>query len=201
MLGFEWGCLLGLKWGNLWGTRWEFLWEALLGFLWENLLGFLLASLLGPLWGPQWARISLVVSVPGLWVSGLLGLHLGPTWLGMGMLGQWWQRARRAGHAYAEGAALHGSPPERHNVAPTRRAVLWGLILPAVTLVTLILWPMAGLALLLIWPLQALRLWRRYGDLAMALAMTFGKLAEGQGVLTYWWRRLTRAQARLIEYK
>lgn len=116
-------------------------------------------------------------------------------------LGQWWQRTRRAGHAYAEGAALHGAPPERHNIAPTRRAVLWGLALPTLTLLALFLWPVAGVALLAIWPLQVMRLRRRYGDTAMALAMTFGKLAEGQGVLSYWWRRLTGARARLIEYK
>ncbi len=116
-------------------------------------------------------------------------------------VGQWWQRARRAGHAYAEGAALHGAPPERHNVAPTRRALLWGLGLPLLTLAALVLWWPAALALLLIWPVQVLRLWRRYGDGAQALAMTFGKLPEAQGVLTYGWRRLTGARPALIEYK
>lgn len=116
-------------------------------------------------------------------------------------LGQWWQRTRRAGHAFAEGAALHGAPPERHNVMPTRRAVLWGLVLPGVTVLMLIILPLAGCALLLIWPAQVLRLYRRYGDWAFALAMTFGKLAEGQGVLSFWWRRITGARARLIEYK
>lgn len=114
---------------------------------------------------------------------------------------QWWQRTRRAGHAYAEGAALHGAPPERHNVAPMQRAVLWGIVLPVMTLAMLIFWLPLGVVLLLIWPLQVFRLRRRYGDTAMALAMTFGKLAEGQGVLTYWRRRLTGARARLIEYK
>lgn len=115
--------------------------------------------------------------------------------------GQWWQRTRRAGHAFAEGAALHGAPPERHNVIPTRRAVIWGLVLPMLTLLALIFLPVLGLVLLLIWPVQVLRLYQRYGDWAVALAMTFGKLAEGQGVLSYWRRRATGAQARLIEYK
>jgi GT2 family glycosyltransferase len=116
-------------------------------------------------------------------------------------VGQWWQRSRRAGHAYAEGAALHGAPPERHNVGPTRRAILWGGVLPLLTLVLLFLfWPV-GIVLLLIWPAQVFRLWRRYGDLAESLAMTFGKLPEGQGALTYYWRRLRGARATLIEYK
>jgi GT2 family glycosyltransferase len=111
--------------------------------------------------------------------------------------GQWWNRARRAGHAYAEGAAMHGRPPERHKVAETRRAALWGLALPAATILALLF----GVALLLLWPVQVARLWRRSGDLAEALALTFGKLAEGQGVATYWLRRLTGGQKRLIEYK
>ena len=39
---------------------------------------------------------------------------------------QWWKRMRRGGHAFAEGAALHGAPPERHFVSETRRALVWG---------------------------------------------------------------------------
>ncbi|WP_299964569.1 glycosyltransferase [uncultured Roseobacter sp.] len=116
-------------------------------------------------------------------------------------VGQWWQRTRRAGHAYAEGAALHGAPPERHNIAPLRRALLWGVVLPGLTLLALLIWLPLGVFLLLIWPLQVLRLRRRYGDTSMALAMTFGKLAEAQGALTYWWRRLIGKRSRLIEYK
>lgn len=116
-------------------------------------------------------------------------------------VGQWWKRAARAGHAYAEGAALHGAPPERHKVAETRRAVLWGLVLPALTLATMLVWGLPGAAVLLLWPVQIARLWRRTGDIAQALALTFGKLAEAQGVVTYWWRRLTGGQKRLIEYK
>jgi GT2 family glycosyltransferase len=34
--------------------------------------------------------------------------------------------ARRAGHAYAEGAAMHGAPPERHGVAGRNRALPGG---------------------------------------------------------------------------
>ena len=115
--------------------------------------------------------------------------------------GQWWKRARRAGHAYAEGAAMHGAAPERHKVTETRRAVLWGLVLPNVTLIAVLLWPLLGLALLLIWPLQIARLWHRSGDLAEAIAQTISKLAEGQGVASFWARRLTGGQRRLIEYK
>ena len=42
----------------------------------------------------------------------------------MTRMAQWWQRARRAGHTYAEGVALHGSAPERYRVAELRRTLL-----------------------------------------------------------------------------
>lgn len=114
---------------------------------------------------------------------------------------QWWRRAQRAGHAYAEGAALHGAAPERHYVPQLRRAALWGLVLPVVTLAAGFFSIWALFVLLLIWPLQIARLWRKHRDIAAALTMTFCKLPEAQGLLTYWWRRLIGARSRLIEYK
>lgn len=114
--------------------------------------------------------------------------------------GQWWHRTRRAGHAYAEGAALHGAPPERHNVAQTRRALLWGGLLPALTLIGAALTPWA-LVLLLVWPVQILRLSRRGLPLAHAAFLAVGKIPEAFGVMSYLWRRATRQRSRLIEYK
>ena len=118
---------------------------------------------------------------------------------GMTRLGQWWKRAARAGHAYAEGAALHGRAPERHGVAGTRRALLWGAALPAAALLGTLATPLAPL-LLLAYPAQVARLSRREGWTRAAF-LTLGKLPEAQGVLTYGWRRLTGRRGRLIEYK
>ncbi|MEO0634685.1 MAG: glycosyltransferase [Pseudomonadota bacterium] len=114
--------------------------------------------------------------------------------------GQWWTRARRAGHAYAEGAALHGAPPERHNVAETRRAVLWGLAIPAAALLGASLTPWA-LALLLAWPVQIARLSLRGQNPESALFLTLGKLPEALGVLDYHIRRLVQRPSHVIEYK
>ena len=114
--------------------------------------------------------------------------------------GQWWQRVRRGGYAFAEGVALHGAQPERHCVPELRRLVLWGMVLPLVTLLGALLTPWA-LLLLLAWPAQVLRLRLRGLPWYRALFLTLGKLAEAQGALTYWWRRMTRTGARLIEYK
>ena len=114
-------------------------------------------------------------------------------------IGQWWKRCRRSGHAFAEGAAMHGAPPERHWVAETRRALLWGAVLPLVTLAGLIATPWAAL-ILLIYPLQVLRLSRRLG-LERAFFLTLTKFPEAMGVVQYHLNRLRRRRSGLIEYK
>jgi len=117
----------------------------------------------------------------------------------MTRIGQWWRRTRRSGHAFAEGAALHGAAPERHWVTETRRAVLWGAILPLVAFLGLVVTPWAGL-LLLAYPVQILRLSRRLGW-ERAAFLVLGKFPEVQGVLEFHLNRLRRRRARLIEYK
>ena len=113
---------------------------------------------------------------------------------------QWWKRAKRAGHAYAEGAALHGAPPERHGVKPTRSALIWGGALPLVALLGMVLTPWS-LLLLLAWPLQVIRLALRDGDWAQAFFVTAGKLPEAQGALEFFLNRLRGRRGGLIEYK
>ena len=123
----------------------------------------------------------------------------------MTRLGQWWNRSKRAGYAYAEGAWIHGAPPERHNVREVRRIAFWGLLLP---LAILLLGALDArlLLLALVYPLQVARIalqgqastllsWQR------ALFLTLGKFAEGQGALKFAFNRLTSQQATLIEYK
>lgn len=117
----------------------------------------------------------------------------------MTRIGQWWTRTRRSGHAFAEGAALHGAAPERHWVTETRRAVLWGAVLPLVAFSGLVVTPWAGL-LLLAYPVQILRLSRRLGW-ERAAFLVLGKFPEVQGVLEFHLNRLRRRRARLIEYK
>lgn len=112
---------------------------------------------------------------------------------------QWWRRSRRAGHAFAEGAALHGAPPDRHWVAETRRALLWGAVLPLAVVLAGLAHP-AGWLLVLLWPAQVARLARR-GGLEWAFFTVLGKLAEAQGALGYYLDRLRGRQRGLIEYK
>nr|WP_217630661.1 glycosyltransferase [Paracoccus tibetensis] len=112
---------------------------------------------------------------------------------------QWWRRSRRTGHAYAEGAALHGAPPERHWRTETRRALVWGALLPAAAILGALVHP-AALLLLLAYPAQVLRLSRRMGW-ERAFFNVLGKFPEALGALSYLVNRLRRRQVRLIEYK
>ncbi|KIC15521.1 glycosyltransferase [Leisingera sp. ANG-DT] len=113
--------------------------------------------------------------------------------------GQWWNRSRRAGHAFAEGAALHGAGPEHHWVAETRRAFLWGAILPAAIVMAGLLRPALLLAAL-IYPAQVLRLSRRMG-FEQALFSVLGKFAEAAGALEFYWRRWRGSARGILEYK
>ena len=125
------------------------------------------------------------------------------TWhdAGMTRFGQWWKRTKRAGHAFAEGAALHGAPPERHWVRETRRALLWGAVLPVVILAALLVSPRLGLVLALAYPVQVVRLGLREGDWARAFFNVLGKFAEAQGALGYYLSRLRGRKRGLVEYK
>ena len=113
--------------------------------------------------------------------------------------GQWWRRSKRAGHAFAEGAARYGHAPEKHWRREAQRALLWGIGLPLGGAIGLLITPWGGL-ILLAWPLQMLRLSRSMGS-AGAFFSVLGKLPEGLGALSYYWARLRRRRVGLIEYK
>lgn len=115
-------------------------------------------------------------------------------------ISQWWKRSRRAGHAFAEGAFLHGAGPERHWVAETRRAVLWGMVLPLIALLGAVLIHPLALLLLLAWPLQVVRLTPRMGG-EQAFFTTLAKLPEAMGVAEFHLNRLRGRRKGLIEYK
>jgi GT2 family glycosyltransferase len=114
---------------------------------------------------------------------------------------QWWRRSRRGGHAYAEGYALHGRPPERHKASELARALLWGGALPVASLAGSVLLGPWALLMLLAYPLQVLRLRSRGEDWARAVFLTLAKFPEAQGVLDYVVARMSGRRRGLIEYK
>jgi glycosyltransferase involved in cell wall biosynthesis len=119
---------------------------------------------------------------------------------------QWWRRTLRGGYAFAEGAFLHGSTPERHWRRESRRAWFWGLLIPLLTLITCMLIGGAGLLLLLVYPLQVVRLARR-GDGAsrnnwvLAFFLVLGKFPEMLGQIKFLLNRFGAGKSALIEYK
>jgi len=126
----------------------------------------------------------------------------------MTRFGQWWKRSVRAGYAFAEGAWLHGAPPERHWVKETRSIRRLGIYLPLIVLVAA--WPTKGFSLLLlaIYPVMVYRIYRyakRTGRsakdaLLFSLACIGAKFPQAQGALRFYWGKLLRKPSKLIEY-
>lgn len=124
----------------------------------------------------------------------------------MTRFGQWWRRSVRAGYAYAEGASLHGAPPERHWLRESRRAWVWGLGIPLLVALASIWMGLWALVLLLVYPLQMLRLARRGGRSArenavQAVFLVLGKFPEMLGQMRFVLNRFTAGNPALIEYK
>jgi hypothetical protein len=122
---------------------------------------------------------------------------------------QFWKRSERAGHAFAEGAAIHGARPERHWVHPLRSIIFWGMALP--TAILLLAWPTRGASLLLVlaYPLQIIRVALRSHATGMpwrdswlySAACVLGRFPHAVGALRYWHSRLLGRRQTLIEYK
>ena len=133
----------------------------------------------------------------------------------MTRFGQWWRRARRAGHAYAEGASLHGNGPYRHNVRQLRSAWLWGLTLPALAvagaaaalLLGPIWWtlPAVVLGLLAVQTMRIASRRRRAGVSKLAFVYAvfcmIAKPAQAIGALEFRVNRMLGRRRKLIEYK
>ncbi len=124
----------------------------------------------------------------------------------MTRIGQWWLRSVRAGFAFAEGARLHGAPPERHWVRESRSAVVWGAAIPLAIVVAAAAVGPAALLAVAVYPLQVLRLALRapgHGATRWwrALFLVAGKFPEAQGQVKSWLRHVRDRRAVLIEYK
>jgi len=140
-----------------------------------------------------------------------MGVHDG----GMITFRQWWLRAVRNGHAYAENAALQAGPGERGSLRPVASMLLWGLFAPLAAL--------GGLAAAAANPCAAVlplaiifgyaflfarihRSSRRLGEshrhaALYALFCMLAKLPYCLGAIRYWVARARRRPSALIEYK
>jgi hypothetical protein len=124
----------------------------------------------------------------------------------MTRFGQWWRRSERAGHAFAEGAWLHGRPPEWHGVRQVASSIAWGFLLPVVVLGLVLAGFKGAIVVLLLYPIQVARIAisgqrSTRENWINALFLVLAKFAEFIGNARFAFNRLRRAPARLIEYK
>ncbi|MGP0066212.1 MAG: glycosyltransferase [Isosphaeraceae bacterium] len=130
--------------------------------------------------------------------------------MAMTRFSQWWKRAVRCGHAYAEGSARYGRTPERHFVRQTRSAIFWGIVLPALAF-GLAWWTWgASLVLLagylvLFWRAErfyrAGRGWPAGDARVYGASCVLAKFAHVYGIAKYWTRRIRGTPVRIIEYR
>jgi glycosyltransferase involved in cell wall biosynthesis len=129
---------------------------------------------------------------------------------------QWWRRAQRSGHAYAELAARNRESPLQDYARRMRGVLFWGAVLPVTGLLLLAiglsfgaaaLTSVGGVMLLLPliqWARLALREARRlpiHKALTLATFLMLAKPAQSLGVALYWRGRLDGRRSRIIEYK
>lgn len=119
---------------------------------------------------------------------------------------QWWRRTLRGGYAFALGAALHGNSAERHWVWESRRAWLWGILLPAGFTAAGLIFGGWAWALWLIYPAQMLRLAARSAAplrerMLSSIFQVLARFPEGLGQVKFLIERIRGRQGVLIEYK
>ncbi len=123
---------------------------------------------------------------------------------------QWYQRTKRAGHAFAESAALHGREPERMGVKKTVSTLFWGAGVPTAVGATAIaagpvvaaLTGAAAYGYLFKKSYDQARRRRSHEDaLLQAASWVAAKVPEAHGALKYAVTRALGRPTRLMEYK
>jgi glycosyltransferase involved in cell wall biosynthesis len=129
--------------------------------------------------------------------------------MAMTRFGQWWRRCIRAVFAYGDGMRLHGKSSERLWVRDVRSILLWGAVLPLIVLA--LAWPTRGWNFTLLlgyfvlyWRVRryaASRGWAASTGRLYGLSCVVAKFPMLIGLLSYWFKRMTRRPKQLIEYK
>ncbi len=125
-------------------------------------------------------------------------------------LGQWWRRAERSGHAYAEGALLHGGSREHFALRPLASIVFWALLWPLCLVgatpwighwawLGLVAYGVHAARIVLRRRRQTAAPWR--DAITYAIACMAAKWAQLIGASRYALRRLAGRRPSLIEYK
>ena len=124
----------------------------------------------------------------------------------MTRFGQWWLRTLRGGHAFAEGAHLHGASPEKHWVRESQRAWFWGLGIPIGIIAMVMTFGWIGFVMIFIYPLQVARLALKGKHTPrenwwQAFFLVLGKFPEMFGQTKFLLKKVGAGKTALIEYK
>ncbi len=123
---------------------------------------------------------------------------------------QWWKRSTRGGWAIAEGYAMYGNSPENYMKKEHLSGYIWGLIIPIISLALscftkgLSLFLFFGYVLLMykIYRSRRLNFDDSKSDARLyAFWCALSKFPQVMGQFQYWWKRSTKQQATIIEYK
>lgn len=123
----------------------------------------------------------------------------------MSKISQWWKKTVRTGYAFAIGNSIHGASKERYCVKEYYRVLFWGLFLPSLTLMLMLIHPLFFL-LVLIYPLQIIRVFWNGKDIVKgrflwASGIVLGKFPEAFGVLRFHYDQVRTNASEIIEYK
>lgn len=123
----------------------------------------------------------------------------------MHRFGQWWQRAVRTGHGFAQVGALHPG----YFLRARQRVLFYGALLPVIGILALLIWPWLLLAVVGLYAASYVRTVQ--GLLAAGLAsrkalhqsvfLSISKFPNLVGLLTYHLRVLRSKDMAIIEYK
>jgi len=127
----------------------------------------------------------------------------------MERISQWWRRAVRCGHGYAQVGSLHRAARERYFETDRRRVALWVLLPPALAFGSLGWSSGLSLVLLLAYPLQMVRIavathrrgFDRVASAAWGVSCVAAKLPQLVGIARFRLDRALRRRARILEYK
>ena len=122
---------------------------------------------------------------------------------------QWWKRTMRAGHAFAQGASMHGNSTAQHWVKESRRILLWGGLVPLLSATAAPFTSGWSLVLLVGYLVSAYRAYRSVKargrtwreSVLYGLFCTIGKFPEFFGMCRFYINRIRLKSTSLIEYK
>lgn len=122
---------------------------------------------------------------------------------------QWFRRAKRCGHGYAQVNKIHGNGPDHYFKTELLRSVFWGALIPSSILVSVFFAPPITLLLIVVYILfvarNSLRLFKNGQSVKVALAYSCliytSKIYEFWGATEFWKNHFLSRKHQLIEYK